>query len=174
MDKIRNTAAEVLRNFRLPRYEELPAMGLYLEQTAKYINLCLEPLGGAGLTGSMIRNYVKMGLVSNPVQKKYHAEHIARLIAVTILKQVLELDNIRLLFTRQRALYTAEVAYDYFCDELENVLYFRAGLKNSMEEIGATHTLEKEILRSAIIAVAHVFILNLFLEQLPRPEETEK
>ncbi|MBR6790005.1 MAG: DUF1836 domain-containing protein [Oscillospiraceae bacterium] len=174
MDKIRNTAAEVLRNFRLPRYEELPAMGLYLEQTVKYINLCLEPLGGIGLTGSMIRNYVKMGLVSNPVQKQYHAGHIAHLIAAAVLKQVLELDNIKLLFSRQHTLYTDEVAYNYFCAELENVLYFRAGLKNTMDEIGSTHSIEKEVLRSAVIAVAHIFILNLCLEQLPRPEDTKE
>jgi len=171
MDKIRNTAAEALRNFRMPRYEQLPTMGLYLEQTVKYINLCLSPLGGIEITGSMIRNYVKMGIVSNPVQKLYYAEHIAHLIVVAILKQVLELDNIKLLFSRQHIHYTDEVAYNYFCDELENILYFRSGLTHSMEEIGTTHSIEKEILRSAIIAVAHIFILNLCLEQLPRPEQ---
>ena len=171
MDKIRNTAAETLRNFRMPRYAQLPTVGLYLEQTVKYINLCLKPLGNIEITGSMIRNYVKMGLISNPVQKQYYAEHIAHLIAVTILKQVLELDNIKLIFSRQHILYTDETAYDYFCDELENVLFFRAGLKASLDDIGSTHSLEKEVLRSAVIAVAHIFILNICLEQFDRPEK---
>ena len=155
----------------MPRYTQLPTVGLYLEQTVKYINLCLEPLGTIEITGSMIRNYVKMGLISKPVQKQYYAEHIAHLMAVTILKQVLELDNIKLIFSRQKALYPDEIAYDYFCDELENVLYFRAGLKSALDQVGSSHSLEKEILRSAIIAVAHVFILNICLEQLDKPEE---
>ena len=29
--------AEALKGFRLPRYNEIPNVGLYLEQTAKYI-----------------------------------------------------------------------------------------------------------------------------------------
>ena len=172
MDNLmKNEIAETMRGFRLPRYAELPSIGLYLEQTVKFINLCLEPLGTIEITGSMVRNYVKMGLISKPVQKQYYAEHIAHLIAVTILKQVLELDNIKLLFSRQQILYSDEIAYDYFCDELENILYFRAGLKSAIDQLGETHSLEKEILRSAIIAVAHVFILNICLEQLNEHEK---
>ena len=37
--------ADSLRDFRLPRYNEIPTVGLYLEQATKYIGEYLEPLG---------------------------------------------------------------------------------------------------------------------------------
>ena len=45
--------------FKLPTFEEIPDVGLYLEQTATFINKYLEPLLGSELTPSMISNYVK-------------------------------------------------------------------------------------------------------------------
>ena len=57
-----------IQDFKLPKYEEIPNVGLYLEQTAKYISEYLAPLQDGAITGSMISNYVKKGLVSNPVK----------------------------------------------------------------------------------------------------------
>ena len=68
--------------FTLPDYDQIPNVGLYLEQVTKYLNEYLEPLGCTPLTGSMISNYVKKGLVKNPVKKQYDREHIARLLVI--------------------------------------------------------------------------------------------
>lgn len=163
-----------MEHFQLPRYAHLSDVGLYLEQTVKYINGILTPLGCMEITSSMIRNYVKMGLVSNPVKKQYYAHHIAHLIAITILKQALSLEHINTLFIRQRQVYTEEVAYNYFCMELENILYFRFGVKESVEDIGETSSIEKEMLHSAIIAVSHIIFLNACFEQLiAEPDTTQ-
>ena len=70
------------------------------------------------------------------------------------------------LFARQKAVYTDPVAYDYFCTELENVLYFRFGLKDTVDNVGVTTSVEKDILRSAIIAVSHIIYLNACFEHL--------
>ena len=48
-----------IRAFHLPRYQDLPDMGLYLEQTTQYLNHFLAPLGCMEVTSSMISNYVK-------------------------------------------------------------------------------------------------------------------
>ena len=45
----------------------------------------------------------------------------------------------------QRRLYPVDIAYNYFCDELENILYFRFGLKDTNGEVGVTFSLEKEM-----------------------------
>ena len=37
--------ADSIREFHLPRYDQIPDVGLYLEQTTKYINGYLAPLG---------------------------------------------------------------------------------------------------------------------------------
>ena len=151
-----------LRGFRLPRYQEIPDVGLYLEQTTKYVNQCIAPLGFEAVTSSMIRNYVKQGLIANPIQKQYSANHIAHLIALVLLKQVTQLDYVSNLFQLLNAAeeYTDQIAYDYFCEELENILYFRFGLKERIDDVGVTSSLEKEMLRSAVTAVSHIVYLN--------------
>ena len=148
--------------FRLPRYHEIPNMGLYLEQTTKYINQCIQPLGFENVTSTMIRNYVKHGLITNPVKKQYTADQIAHLIALALLKQVTPLEHINDLFRllAQGGTYSVPVAYDYFCEELENILYFRFGMKDTIDEVGVTSSLEKEMLRSAVTAVSHIVYLN--------------
>ena len=43
-----------IADFRLPRYNEIPNVGLYLEQATKYVCEYLAPLGEFSLTPSMI------------------------------------------------------------------------------------------------------------------------
>ena len=65
-----------IEGFQLPRYKEIPNVGLYLEQVAKYINSYLNVLGYADITPSMISNYVKQGLVNKPTGKLYYTDQI--------------------------------------------------------------------------------------------------
>ena len=167
MDNIlKQELAREMSVFRMPRYAQLPDMGLYLEQTVQYINQCLKPLGCMEITGSMVRNYVKMDLIENPVKKRYYANQIAHIVCVSMLKQVMELEHIGRFFAMQQKVYTDQVAYDYFCTELENILFHRFGLKDSIEDVGVTHSLEKGMLRSAITAVSHIIYLNACLNKL--------
>ena len=167
MDKQSQRALrEALAVFHLPRYDELPDTGYYLEQTAQYINSILAPLGCMEITSSMISNYVKKGLITSPARKLYYADQIAHLVSVTILKSVLSLEQIGQLFAMQRLVYTDQVAYDYFCAELENILFYQFDLKDTVEHIGVTSSREKTMLRSAIIAVSHVIYLNHCFQML--------
>ena len=50
-----------IAGFCLPRYAQIPGVGLYLEQVVRYINAQLAPLGEPELTSSMVSNYVKQG-----------------------------------------------------------------------------------------------------------------
>ena len=150
----------VIQSFHLPRYQDLPNMGLYLEQTTKYINHFLAPLGCIEITSSMISNYVKKGLIPSPVKKQYYADQLAYLFFIAIAKQVLSMENIIALAEQQRKTYTVPVAYDYFCMELENMLYFVFGLTDTVEEVGVTSTHQKNMLRSLIIAAAQIIYLD--------------
>ena len=84
--------SDSIREFRLPRYAEIPNVGLYLEQATKYVCEYLAPLGEYSLTPSMISNYVKKGLVANPVKKQYGRDQIAYLFFIAVAKSVLSLD----------------------------------------------------------------------------------
>lgn len=153
--------ATSIENFHFPKYEEIPDVGLYLEQVTKYINGYLAPLDNLAITPSMISNYVKKGLIANPIKKQYYREQIAYVFFIAIAKSVLSLDNIRLFMEMQTITYPIEVAYDYLCKEFENVLLYVFELKDHLDTIGTDHyTDEKIMLRSTIITVAHKIYLD--------------
>ena len=156
--------AAAVRRFRLPRYQEIPTVGLYLEQTTKYISQYLDPLEENCLTNSMIANYVKRKLIANPVKKQYSREQIAYLFFIAVAKNVLSLDSLERFIRVQERTYSLDQAYDYFCDELENILAFVFGLKSSPDDVGVTRTDEKMMLRSTIIAFSHKIYLEKFFQ----------
>ena len=153
-DSIKYKLSETIRSFRMPRYRELPNEGLYLEQTTQYINSILSSLG-IGLTSSMISNYVKKGIIASPIKKLYYAEQIAYLFYIAIAKNVLSMEHIIMLRKMQERSYPKEVAYDYLCDEFENVLFHVFGLKDTIEDIGQTKTNEKALFREVIISATN-------------------
>jgi len=153
--------AASIEGFHLPRYREIPNVGLYLEQTAKYISEHLAPLEENCLTTSMISNYVKRKLIPNPVKKQYNRDQIAYLLFITVTKNVLSLGHLEHFIQLQLQTYPIDRAYDYFCDELENVLAFVFGRKPRLDAIGIDSTDEKTMLRSAIIA----FCYKIYLEK---------
>ena len=59
------------------------------------------------------------------------------------------------------------MAYDYFCTELENILYFRFGVKDTVEDVGVTNSTIKEMLRSAVVAVSYIIHLHACFSRLP-------
>ena len=159
--QIQVLVAREAEQFRLPTYQEIPNVGLYLEQTVKYLNEFLVPLLGAEITSSMVSNYVKKGLVSNQVRKQYDREQIASLLFIAVAKSVMSMENIKLLFTMQRQSYPSEIAYGYFRTELREAIDVVFGLKKSMSSIEEDATGEKIMLRTTTIAVAH----KIYLEQ---------
>ena len=82
-----------VQSFQLPRYEEIPNIGLYLDQTVKYVSEYLAPLQSISLTSSMVSNYVKKGLVANAVKKQYYREQIAYLFFIAVAKNVLSMSS---------------------------------------------------------------------------------
>ena len=161
--QIITSAVESVRAFRLPLYHEIPDVGLYLEQVTKYINDCLAPLMQAEMTGSMISNYVKKGLVGRPVRKQYSREQIAYLMYIAVVKSVLSMEDIRLMVSIQQKTYASDTAYNYFCMELRNVLDFVFEHKGELWDIGSERTDEKTMLRNTIITVAHkAYLSKLF------------
>lgn len=161
----------LIKDFSLPRYSDIPNVGLYLEQVVKYISEYLEPLGSFSLTASMVSNYVKKDLIGNPVKKQYDREQIARLFFVAVAKNVLSMEDIRLLFEMQHETYEPRRAYDYFCSEFENVLQFVFGLKENLDTVGTDSNDTKTMLRNTIIAVAYKVYLDKYLAALHSEEK---
>ncbi len=166
-----NKLKEISSSFHLPKYDDIPDMGLYLEQTSQYINDFFKPIPGMELTNSMISNYVKKGLVARSVKKKYYRRQIVCLIFITLAKSVLSMENICLLFDIQLASYEDEIAYNYLCNEVKNVMDYVFGIKDSLDNVGVTQSLEKDLLRTTIVAVAHKMYLDLSLDEIRKQIE---
>lgn len=92
-DRFRDEIAQ----FRLPKYSELPDVGLYMDQvvtiTEKYFDVFVVE-DKTFITPSMINNYVKMGIMESPVKKRYGRDHVAKLLMICLLKQVLSMNEI--------------------------------------------------------------------------------
>lgn len=157
-----NELLDSIRDFHLPKYNEIPNVGLYLEQTSKYITDALSPLFPNAITGSMISNYVKKGLVSNPVKKQYDREQIAYLIFIAVVKNVISMDDIKLCIDIQKKTYKSVVAYTYFAEELEMLISYVFGETTLSEERGLELDSEKRMLRNIIITVAHKIYLEKY------------
>ncbi len=81
-----------LQDYRLPEWDELPKIPLYLDQVIALVNQYLgffvyDPAEERLLTPSMVNNYVKLRLIPAPVRKKYSRKHIALLLMICTFKQ---------------------------------------------------------------------------------------
>lgn len=81
-----------LEFYRLPEWDDLPQIDLYLDQVIALVNQYLgffvyDPAEEKLLTPSMVNNYVKLRLIPAPVRKKYGRKHIALLLMVCTFKQ---------------------------------------------------------------------------------------
>lgn len=115
-----------LEEFKLPRWSDLPELDLYRDQLLTLIDKYLGPIwldDGPIVTTSMVNNYVKNGLLPHPIKKRYTREHLAYLIAITFLKQVVSISEIEEgieLMTKLNG--GIDNAFDFFCAKQETAL----------------------------------------------------
>ena len=80
-----------MNRFKFPAWEQLPDMGLYMDQVITFLNdrlSCLYFNDEKFVTNSMINNYVKAGLVRRPEKKHYTRTHLAYVIVLNRLKKL--------------------------------------------------------------------------------------
>ena len=150
--------------FALPRYNDLPSVGLYLDQTVQFVNGYFRSFCGVELTPSMVSNYVKKGVVDHPIRKKYTRDQIASLMYIAVSKTVLSIENIDTLFKMQREHCSAGTAYDIFCEELEACLAVVFSGKAALPE-GELND-ERLLLRSTIFAAVNKIYLDCCFDAL--------
>ncbi|MFM0818237.1 DUF1836 domain-containing protein [Streptococcus suis] len=72
------------------------------------------------LTAAMINNYVKHKQLEKPVKKKYQKQQVARLIALTILKNVFSIQEISQTLHLLLQYSNSETLYNHFVDCMRN------------------------------------------------------
>ena len=119
--------AETLEDFHLPRWDELPDLDLYMDQVLtlidKYLSSVIQTEKHPILTAAMVNNYVKKELIPAPNKKRYTRKHVAFLIAITLLKQVLTIPEIKVGILFQGKVIGIRNAYNLFCEEQERAIH---------------------------------------------------
>ena len=121
MDELTNLCAHVAEQ-KLPRWNELPDLELYMDQVLSLIERYLGSYPGfdrKGLTASMVNNYVKLGVMPPPVKKKYTRIHLAHLIIICVLKASLPIDLIKNLIMWSVEKSEESEFYNEFCENFE-------------------------------------------------------
>ena len=89
-----------LAAYRLPAWEQIPDLGLYMEQVVLLLRQYLDYLPPElkqpePITAAAINNYVRTRLLPEPRKKRYYRVHIAYLIIICTLKQSLSIAMIQ-------------------------------------------------------------------------------
>ncbi|NLC03610.1 MAG: DUF1836 domain-containing protein [Tissierellia bacterium] len=126
-----------IENFHIPRWDELPDMELYMDQVITFIenNISFFSIMAKEkiITPSMVNNYVKLELIPKPVKKRYNKTHLAYLIAISILKYVFTIGEIKDGILFQSNLNGEKQAYNSFCEEQEKALKYLVYQINSQD-----------------------------------------
>ena len=118
MDAMVKEVCGLLEEQRLPRWQELPDLELYMDQVLSLVGRYLggyPGFDGKGLTASMVNNYVKQGVMPPPVKKKYTRGHLAYLLVICLLKASLPIAAIQQLLVMELEGGDLAAFYDRFC-----------------------------------------------------------
>lgn len=131
--QVRPVSAEDLRELaermsavHISRIREMPRIELYLDQLITLVSQELEFMqvpGETPVTGSMVNNYVKQGVIPAPRRKRYTRRHVASLLFVCALKRVFSIAQVSQLAGQiWDSGLDLEALYDDSCAALERAL----------------------------------------------------
>ena len=125
-----------ISHYRPTPWDQIPDLGLYMDQVVTFITRVYEPLYGEDihsyLSPSMINNYVKSKLIPRPTGKKYSREQIALLTMIIALKQTCSMEDIRRMLALGEG-ETVEGLYAAFCTRFSHVIQSMCGGEGSID-----------------------------------------
>lgn len=154
---------EIARFTTVP-WDQIPDLGLYMDQVITFITRLYEPLYGETtkgyLSAPMINNYVKNKLIPRPTGKKYSRLQIAMLIMIVALKRVCTMEDIRAMLAVDDE-DGVRPLYELFC-------------RRQMESINRMLSVSSELppaMDCAIFSSAYRAGCECLLQYRPEPEE---
>lgn len=154
---------------KLPRYDELPTMGLYMEQLVDYINDKLGPffseLGVKPLTRSMVNNYVKAKLIAPPENKKYYELSIAMVIVMYVVKTSYSTTDVGDIIALGLTYEDIGKIYNRFCEAIESATAQVFGGNISLNLEDNNSDTNKYVLKNIALSIAcKFFTTKCFIE----------
>lgn len=167
-----------LSDYQLPRWEDIPDIGLYMDQVLTLLKQYLDFLppelkDDQFITAATINNYVNKKYMPKPNNKRYYRIHIAYMIMICTLKHCLSISLLQKIIPmgieedEVKSIYTAyatrhKIAIDYFTEQFKVVagpiLY-----NTDPEHQVSVHGEEDLITVSAVISVLSGLIAEKML-----------
>lgn len=107
---------------RLIRWDEMPEFMLYNDQLCNIARSEIEKFlleKDSVVTMAMVNNYVKNKIIEKPIKKRYSREHLASIIVIAFLKQILSIDEIKKGIELMLVNHSHQEAYDMFSELIE-------------------------------------------------------
>lgn len=167
---------------KTPEWELLPELELYMDQVLTYLDKHLAVYQKSDedkvITSSMINNYVKANIIESPVSKKYNKNQLAHLYAISILKRVLPMPDVKKVLNTLGS--SAEIQYLTFRETFDETQTKVLGdVINMIESTHDESILHGYMLRLILEANAKLMIANKVLslideQKIEDPKKKEK
>lgn len=153
-------------------WDGLPDIELYRDQVLSYMKRqhSLQP-EAAQLTGAMINNYIKSGLLPRANGKKYTKDHLVYLTAICSLKQVLSVGDTDTLLKLQPNIADTKGFYDEYLAKLTEAFRETSG---QLDENNTKEQLASAALQLAISSYAQKLACEKILALLKETEPPAK
>lgn len=140
MENGSNRVYSEIARYKPVSWNDIPDLGLYMDQVITFITRVYEPLYGDStksyLSAPMINNYVKNKLIPRPTGKKYSRLQIAMLIMIVSLKRVCTMEDIRAMLDAKEE-DEVRTLYALFCERqaksIQDMLETRSALSPAMD-----------------------------------------
>ncbi len=168
---------EMLETQRPVAWDSLPDLTLYMDQVVSYLRrqtIGASELSDPPMTSAMINNYIKDGLLPRANGKRYSREHLVYLTAISLLKNVLSVKDMKLLLRSEITTGSEQTFYQGFLERID--ISFTDVAKsvdpNTQDDELANFALDLAVVSSAT-KIACEQVLSI-LRQKQSPEEKEK
>ncbi|MBP7402492.1 MAG: DUF1836 domain-containing protein [Clostridia bacterium] len=173
-----------LQTESMTEWERLPDIGLYMDQVLTLVERQLSTYRRGGedrmVTAAMVNNYIKDGLVPRAESKKYAPTHLALLLMIGTLKQVLSIPDIRRMLSSSQDPASAERLYTRFLDLQRDALRETSGLirQSGLPDAGTDPSEGRERLRMLALelvveARTRVLAAQRVLDMLEQADKTQ-
>ncbi|MDD6214602.1 MAG: DUF1836 domain-containing protein [Firmicutes bacterium] len=150
---------DFLSTSRIPLWDELPKIDLYMDQVIEIINDYISVFknfnDSATITPTMINNYVKHKIMPAPAKKKYSKIHLAYIIMICVLKQTLNISTIQKLLPCDVTEEEAKKTYDSFVkNQYKAFAYVLQEVEKAAKPVFESNSEDSEKINSIVMQVA--------------------
>ena len=179
-----------LNHYALPPWDDIPNVGLYMEQVLVLLKEYLDYLPPElkeeqFITAATINNYVQKKFMPEPIKKRYYRVHIAYMIMICTLKQSLCIATLQKLIPNGieedevREIYTAyahrhRLAVEYFVEQVKMIAEPLIYQKESEHAVAVEETRDFITVQAVVSSFAKLLAEKLLLLEGKKYEDMDE